>query len=108
MNDTKQREEFNWKDHELDFIWHHAIQVYARGKIDKYELLNRIENQMEKAIDKALSNNTRETIEKVGEGLDKTFKGCACGLHGYQLLPDCIEEKHGVEDCAYCFLQTLK
>ena len=44
--------------------------------------------------------------KKVGEALKETFRGCSCGLHGYQVLPDCDEEKHA-NGCADCAIDSL-
>ena len=48
-----------------------------------------------------------ETLREVSKKLRVSFRGCACGLHGYQVLPDCKEEKHG-DDCADCIITHLK
>lgn len=37
--------------------------------------------------------------------IEKTFTGCACGLHGYLILPDCETENHG-DKCARCILNS--
>lgn len=41
-----------WKDHELDYIWHHGVKLMVEGKIDQYELLNRIEEQISNLLAK--------------------------------------------------------
>lgn len=59
-----------------------------------------------------LRNDDYENVKfgallKVATQLEKTFNGCACGSHGYMVLPDCDKENHG-EKCARCILLSIK
>ena len=59
-------------------------------------------------IKSLLSNNRKQIIQEVREGLGKTWGGSASGYHGYQTLPDCKEKKHNVTECADCYLDSLE
>lgn len=40
----------DWKDRELDTIWHHGVKLLAEGKIDRYQCLSLIEMEIAKLI----------------------------------------------------------
>lgn len=64
-NQNPESQKYDWKDHELDFIFHHGIKVFIEKKIDEYELLDIIEMQMSKAIERECSEAKQEEREAV-------------------------------------------
>lgn len=54
-----------------------------------------------------LATEIGNAVEACKKAIEPTFRGCACGLHGYQVLPDCDEEKHDLKSCADCALSTI-
>lgn len=55
-----------------------------------------------------LLQERRRVLQEVKEKLEVTFTGCACGLHGFQVLPDCEIEIHTPEKCARCSLRSIQ
>lgn len=77
----------------------------------KFRHLGTDERDFEGTIDKTeVKDFIKQTLSKeradIREKIKKTFRGCACGLHGYQVLPDCDKESHKVDECARCLLQS--
>lgn len=60
----------DWKDRELDEIWHHGIvPAFYKGKglkdIDQYELISIIEKKIEKIVERVIQTTRKEVIEKL-------------------------------------------
>lgn len=56
----------------------------------------------------AVSVARSQLLNEIKEKLEHTFDGCACGYHGYLVLPDCDENDHEIEECARCILTSME
>lgn len=72
---------------------------------DKYDE-HFVAGQLKEEFDKLIKQTQKDTLDKVREIMKETWGGCACGYHGYLVLPDCDEEKH--DKCFDCKLNQLE
>lgn len=80
------------------------------GDLDHYgcaEYNPEMVKKLTKHIYKLIKQTQKDTLDKVREIMKETWGGCACGYHGYLVLPDCDEEKHE-ERCFDCKLNQLE
>lgn len=64
--DTTAIKEKDWKDHELDQIWHHGIKpLTADIPEEKYDLLSYVEIKMDEAITRTLKAHNSSLIQQI-------------------------------------------
>jgi len=58
-------------------------------------------------VEKKIEDARKEAINEVKEKIKTSFRSSYSGMMGYQVLPDCDENDHDIEDCADCILNNL-
>jgi len=78
------------------------IEAYAHDYRDMAMSEEELAKMLTLALDQAIAEREREILEEI----EKTFSGCACGFHGYLVLPNCETNDHAPEKCARCILNS--
>ena len=55
-------------------------------------------------VEDEITQALAEERERMRGEIEETFGGCACGFHGYLVLPNCETNDHDPEKCARCIL----